>query len=90
MVEPLESRMLLSASTQVMGFLPDYEIAGGCAANFSEKSQTDGTVVHDGLNWSGLTQVDYFALLPQTNTPFVNLSTTPISEIGRASCRERV
>ena len=64
-LETLESRKLLSSSPLVMGYLVDYKISTTTNTEFSENSS--GSIAHDNLNWNVLKEVNYFALLPNSN-----------------------
>src|SRR5947209_2211142 len=76
-VESLESRTLMSAAPRVMTYLADYRIGDGGNRAFSENA--DGSIAHDGLDWKGLTQVNYFALLPDATPAYdkVRPASTP-------------
>src|SRR5207302_1954736 len=50
--EALESRRMLSATPRLVGYFPDYRFTPTLLQN---------------LNWSGLTQVNYFSIRPNPN-----------------------
>src|SRR4051794_35219600 len=67
MIDTLESRMMFS-STQVVGYLPDYEYSS--------------TLIQK-LNWSALSQVNYFSVTANSSTGKINTGNTANFHVSR-------